>query len=65
MKMAVIMLEVEGKSQPRKVVVMEGMCGEALLGVDQPVTLSLCGKSLSTINGDYPNLWLIKQKYCP
>ena len=38
------------------VVVMEGMGGQALLGVDHPVTLSLFGKSFSTINCDDPVL---------
>ena len=56
MKMAEIMLEVEGKTQPWKVVVTEGMGEETLLGVDHPVTLSIFGKSLTTMNGDDPVL---------
>ena len=65
MKMAEIMLEVEGKTQPWKVVVMKGMGGEALLGVDHPVTLSLFGKSLSTMNGDDPVLGVDQEKVLP
>ena len=55
-KMDEIMLKVEGKTQPWKVDVIEGIGGEALLGVEHPVTLSLFGKSLSTMNGDDPVL---------
>ena len=64
-KMAEIMLEVEGKTQPWKLVVMEGMGGEALLGVDHPVTLSLLGKSLSTMNGDDPVLGVDQAEVLP
>ena len=55
-KMDEIMLKVEGKTQPWKVDVIEGIGGETLLGVEHPVTLSLFGKSLSTTNGDDPVL---------
>ena len=55
-KMDEILLKVEGKTQPWKVDVIEGIGGEALLGVEHPVTLSLFGKSLSTMNGDDPVL---------
>ena len=65
MKMAEIMQEVEGNTQPWKVVAMEGMDGEALFGVDHPVTLSLFGKSLSTMNGDDPVLGVDQERVLP
>ena len=52
MQVAEVMLEVEGKTRPCKVVVMEGTGREALLGVDHPVTPSLFGRGSFTVNGD-------------
>ena len=54
MQMAEIMLEVEGKTRPWKVIVMEGTGREALLGVDHPVTRSLFGRGSFIVNGDDP-----------
>ena len=53
-KIAEIMLEVEGKTQPWKVVVMDRIGGEALFEVDHQVTLNLFRNSLSIITGDDP-----------
>ena len=54
MQMAEVMLGVEGKTRPWKVIVMEGTGREALLGVDHLVTRSLFGRGSFIVNGDDP-----------
>ena len=54
MQMAEVMLEVEGKTRPLEVIVMEGSGREVLLGVDHPVTRSLFGRGSFIVNGDDP-----------